>query len=77
MTTNNTTKNYTQYAKEYEFAGPQSFYHKFIEKPEMYRILPDLSGKKVLCIGVGMGDEAEYLRNLGAEVIGIDLSEGF
>jgi ubiquinone/menaquinone biosynthesis C-methylase UbiE len=76
MPTQNTVKNYTKYAKEYELKGPQSFYHRFIEKPGMYKLLPDLSGKKVLCIGVGTGDEAAYLQSLGAEVIGIDISEG-
>jgi ubiquinone/menaquinone biosynthesis C-methylase UbiE len=76
MSTQNTLKNYTKYAKEYEKLGPQSFFHKFIEKPDMYGMLPDLSGKKVLCIGVGTGEEADYLRGLGADVVGIDVSEG-
>ena len=40
----------------------------------MYNNIPDVSKKKVLCIGCGTGEEVEYLRNKGAKVIGIDIS---
>lgn len=76
MTTINTKENYSKYAEIYESSGPQSFYHKYIEKPGMYSLLPDLKGKNVLCIGVGSGDEANYISKLGAKVVGIDISEG-
>lgn len=49
--------------------------HKYLEKPAMYKKLPDLSGKSVLCVGCGTGEECEYLRKQGAErVVGIDIS---
>ncbi len=50
--------------------------HDFLEKPAMYRNLPDIKGKKVLCIGSASGEECEYLSLLGAVVVGIDASEG-
>lgn len=49
--------------------------HIYLEKPAMYSLLPDLNGKRVLCIGCGSGEECDYLTSLGAQVIGIDLSD--
>ena len=49
--------------------------HRFIEKPMMRELLPNLTGKKVLMLGCGTGEENEMLREFGAtEIIGIDLS---
>lgn len=48
----------------------------FLEKPAIYSKLNNLKGKTVLCLGCGTGEEAEYLRSLGAaEVFGIDIAE--
>jgi len=50
--------------------------HEYLEKPAMYKLLPDLNDKQVLCVGCGSGEECEYLRKLGAQrVVGIDLAE--
>ena len=50
--------------------------HRFIEKPMMRALLPDLTGKKVLMVGCGTGEEALMLQEYGAqEIVGIDLSE--
>ena len=50
--------------------------HENLEKPAMYRKLPELRGKDVLCIGCGTGEECAYIKGLGVkEVIGIDISE--
>ena len=77
MSTDSQTLNsYNTGAKKYNEVQPTSFYHKYVEKPAMFSLLPDLKGKKVLCIGVGTGHEANELKSLGAEVTGIDLSEG-
>ena len=47
-----------------------------IETPILFRMLPDLHGKKVLDIGCGMGQHAKQYSEMGAEsVLGIDLSE--
>lgn len=49
--------------------------HAFIEKPAMHSKIPNLKGKRVLCIGCGSGEECDYLSKKGAkEIIGIDLS---
>jgi len=71
-----TVTSYTQGAEEYNRVQPNSFYHKYVEKPAMLSLLPDLQGKKVLCIGVGTGQEAKELSDRGASVVGIDISEG-
>ena len=52
--------------------------HRFIEKPMMKELLPDLTGKKVLMLGCGTGEESLMLKEYGSrEIIGIDLSEVF
>lgn len=48
--------------------------HKYIEKPAMFSNLPDVKGKKVLCLGCGTGEECNYIATSGGEVTGIDLS---
>ncbi|MFB6225216.1 MAG: trans-aconitate 2-methyltransferase, partial [Candidatus Paceibacteria bacterium] len=51
--------------------------HEYLEKPAMYKRIPDLTGKTVLSIGCGSGEECNYLKSLGAsKVVGIDVSEG-
>jgi SAM-dependent methyltransferase len=51
--------------------------HDWLEKPAMRELLPDLSGKKVLCIGCGSGEECEEFIKLGAsQVVGLDNSKG-
>lgn len=49
--------------------------HTFIEKPAMHALLPDLKGKKVLCVGCGTGEECGELLGRGAIVEGIDVSQ--
>lgn len=51
--------------------------HEYIEKPAMYASLPDLTGKRVLCIGCGSGEECRTLKDRGAAAVtGIDRSAG-
>ncbi len=51
-------------------------FNDVIETPIITAMLPDLSGKKVLDIGCGMGQHAKQYVNLGAaSVLGIDISE--
>ena len=50
--------------------------HRFIEKPMMRDLLPDLTGKKVLMLGCGTGEESTMLNEFNAaDIVGIDLSE--
>lgn len=76
MTDKQTLDSYNRGAKNWVSEQPESFYHKYLEKPAMHLLLPDVKGKKILCIGCGTGEEVNYLNNLEAEVIGIDISEG-
>ncbi len=51
--------------------------HYYTEKPAMKKMLPSLSGKKVLMLGCGTGDESKLLEENGATVlVGIDASLG-
>jgi SAM-dependent methyltransferase len=58
-----------------EFATGGNTNHEFIEKPAMYGLLPEVAGKKVLCIGCGTGEECAELVRRKADVLGVDLSE--
>jgi ubiquinone/menaquinone biosynthesis C-methylase UbiE len=50
--------------------------HLFIEKPAMYSKVPDLSGKTVLCLGCGSGEECRFLLSKNpAKICGVDFSE--
>lgn len=49
--------------------------NELVEKPTMFSLLPDLTGKKVLDLGCGVGDHLQIYLELGAEkVVGLDLS---
>lgn len=51
----------------------ESISHEYLEKPAMHDALPDLSGKRVLSIGCGSGEECHELKERGAaSVLGID-----
>lgn len=69
---------YDKFAKEREEAilkGTKKS-HRFSEKPMMKKMLPDLSGKKVLLLGCGTGEETMLVETFGAtDITGIDLSE--
>lgn len=74
-----TVKSYDNYAVEWAklMRSGENIAHTYLEKPAMYKKLPNLKGKSVLCIGSGTGEECEYLKSLGAKrVVGIDISKG-
>ena len=50
--------------------------HRFIEKPMMRELMPNLENKKVLMLGCGTGEESIMLEEFNAtNIVGIDLSE--
>jgi SAM-dependent methyltransferase len=52
--------------------------HEYLEKPAMSDLLPDLSGKSVLCVGCGSGEECQMILGRGAKkVVGIDTNPEF
>lgn len=78
-TDKSTTKSYNDYATKWaeRLRSGNNHAHKYLEKPAMYKKLPNLKGKTVLCVGCGTGEECKHLNSLGAKrVIGIDISRG-
>ncbi len=77
-TDKNTIDSYSNYAEKWakHMRSGKNIAHEYLEKPAMYAELPDLFGKKVLCLGCGTGEECEHLNSLGAETVGIDISKG-
>ena len=76
IVTEKNTKQYDTHAKEWQASMDSNLGHKYLEKPAMEQELPkDLTGKAVLCIGVGSGDElTEILKRHPLKVVGIDVS---
>jgi len=61
--------------RQERFKKGESLPHRFVEKPAMKKLLPDLNGQTVLMMGCGTGEESKLLVERGAtELIGIDLS---
>lgn len=51
--------------------------HRFVEKPMMKSMLPNLNNKKILMLGCGTGEESKLLELFGAsrkQIYGIDIS---
>lgn len=68
---NSNAENYTRHVRDRD----DSKYHSYYEKPAMYSLLPVLTGKKVLSLGCGSGEDSAYLKSMGAEEsVGIDIS---
>jgi len=50
--------------------------NELVEKPALFALCPDLTGKRVLDMGCGYGENCrEFARRGAAEVVGIDISE--
>ncbi len=78
-TDKNVIDSYSDYAEQWakRRRDGKNIAHMYLEKPAMYGKIPNLTGKKVLCVGCGTGEECDYLQSRGAqEVLGIDVSEG-
>ena len=58
---------YDKFAKERQLELKKGIKkpHRFIEKPMMNELLPDLTGKKVLMLGCGTGEESLMLKEHG------------
>lgn len=68
---------YDAHADGWVAAAENNGGHIFIEKPAIEALLPsDLSGKSVLCVGVGSGEEIAFILKRNPESIAaIDISE--
>ncbi len=68
---------YDKYAaqRQSELKKGEKMPHRFVEKPAMRKLLPDLNGKEVLMLGCGTGEESLLLEEYGAvSMKGVDLS---
>lgn len=68
---------YDKYAalRQNELKKGEMLPHRFVEKPAMRKLLPDLHGSDILMLGCGTGEEASLLEEYGATSMkGIDLS---
>lgn len=69
---------YDHYAaqRQEELKKGEKLPHRFVEKPAMKKVLPNLKGKKILMLGCGTGEESLLLEEFGAaSMIGVDLSK--
>lgn len=74
-----TVASYSKYAEQWadRIDSGDNIAQSYLEKPAMYEKLPDLQGKKVLCVGSGTGEECGHMLAQGADqVVGIDIAEG-
>jgi len=52
-----------------------NIYRDLVNDPQFFEVLPNLKGKKCLDIGCGEGSGSRKLGDLGASVVGIDISK--
>lgn len=75
----NTINDYDKFAekRQQDLINGMKPSHRFVEKPMMKSMLPDLKNKKILMLGCGTGEESKLLEAFGASselLTGIDLS---
>lgn len=65
---------YDDFAAEYTVANENGLFNRYLERPEVLRMVGDVEGLRVLDAGCGAGPLLAELRDRGAEVSGFDLS---
>ncbi len=78
MDSNNKVNDYDKFAKKrhYEVTNGMKKSLRFVEKPMMVSMLPDLKDKRILMLGCGTAEESEFLSKYHPKKItGIDISE--
>src|SRR5688572_30392198 len=69
---------YDRYAaqRQEELKRGEKLPHRYVEKPAMRKLLPNLKDKKILLLGCGTGEESLLLEEFGAgSMIGVDSSK--
>lgn len=78
MSTDNKVNDYDKFAykRHYEVTNGMRKSLRFVEKPMMISMLPNIQGKRVLMLGCGTAEESEILSKYKPKKItGIDISE--
>lgn len=69
-----TASDYDSFAEAYSAENDSNLFNRYYERPEMLRLVGDVSGRRVLDAGCGSGPLSEALRAQGAVVTGFDAS---
>lgn len=65
---------YDSFAKAYSAENESNLFNAYYERPEMLRLVGDVSGRRILDAGCGSGPLTAALRDSGAVVTGFDAS---
>jgi SAM-dependent methyltransferase len=65
---------YDSFAKAYTAENESNLFNAYYERPEMLRLVGDVSGRRILDAGCGSGPLTAALRDSGAVVTGFDAS---
>ncbi len=65
---------YDSFAKAYSAENESNLFNAYYERPEMLRLVGDVSGRRILDAGCGSGPLTAALRDSGALVTGFDAS---
>lgn len=68
-------EHYNEIADQFATISDQSFFNEYCERPAMFSLLDNVTGKRVLDAGCGHGRYAEWLLTQGATVTAVDASE--
>lgn len=70
-----TRETYASFARDGDHDWSETAGYRFLERPTVRELLPDVEGKRVLDAGCGTGVNATWLEGLGADVVGVDATE--
>lgn len=70
------TEAYDELAEEYAEQVESNAYNAHLDFPATTGLVPDVAGERVLDAGCGAGQYTEWLLEQGADVVGVDASEG-
>jgi ubiquinone/menaquinone biosynthesis C-methylase UbiE len=67
---------YDDHAEKYhDFIEKEAFYNIYLEVPATLSMLGNVKGKQVLDLGCGTGKNTSLIKDMGADVSGIDISD--
>ncbi len=69
-----TATDYDSFATAYSVENESNLFNAYYERPEMLRLLGEVSGRRILDAGCGSGPLSEAMQAKGAVVVGFDAS---